>query len=155
MFLQVFPHLPVLVLTCVVHYEQDTAPLAAHLLEVFHKRQAVEPVVLPHQPSFLFCKRAIHNGLVPSACPADCYWIPDARPQFPSIRSNPDEYGLVLHHDCKSTLFCAGYRACSVNLPPPHFVAAGCRGVLRGRSLRREPEGSHYPAHAAQAVLCK
>ena len=45
--LQIPPHLPVLVLACAVRYEEDLAPLAAHLLEVSYKRRAVKPPILP------------------------------------------------------------------------------------------------------------
>ena len=104
--LQVLPHLPVLVLACVVRYEEDLVLLAAHRLEVSYERLVVEPSILPHQPGSVLGKRAVHGGPVPPTVPADSHWIPDARPQLPSIRPRSEKYGLVLHYDRKSAPFC-------------------------------------------------
>ena len=150
--LQMLQHIPVLVLACVVRYEENLASLAAHLLEVSYKRRAVKLSILPHQPGPVLGKRAEHDGPVPPAIPAGSLWIPDARPQLPSVRPRSEKYGLVLHHDRKSAPFCPRYRACGTGLLLPHRVGASCRGIHGSRPLGREPEEAQDPAHAAQAV---
>ena len=127
--LQVLPDCLGLVLARVVHYEEDLAQFAAYLLEVSHERRAVKPSILPHQPGPVLGKRAEHDGPVPPAVSAGSHWIPDARPQPPSVRPRSEKYGLVLHHDRKSAPFCPRYRACGTGLPLPYRVGASCRGI--------------------------
>ena len=47
-FLQILSHLPMLVLVCVIRYEANPVPLAAHLPEVPHKRRTITHFILPH-----------------------------------------------------------------------------------------------------------
>ena len=97
-------------------------------------------------------KRAEHDGSVPPAMLANSHWIPDARPQLPSVRPRSGKYGLVLHHDRKSAPLCPRYRACGTDLSLPYHIGASCRGIHGSRLLGREPEEARDPAHAAQAV---